>query len=349
MAGAATSSVHERRTAVQLTRVSHLSRPKRLLAFGLAVLVLGATNSRAQVNDPYDYFRTLTVEEKASFQLKISFVGAQTKAHQSFVIHSVNEVPDPILFEEFQHPGIRYANDAKFVDVSVSSGEIDSLIGGIGELDGVTDPDSGTGVFMSIALLARLPVKRGFEAIINREEANALFDKIRTALHDNAEASRLIAKQACMHDLLEIARPQDVTNSVDVVFSGVRRDADSKTFIGSARIRNESTSLILSPVSLVLLDLPYEIEILNATGLTCGTSPYGKPYVNIGSASNGIAAGQEVSVTVEFANEYLIPFGGCHCENDPGEYCVVGGAHCDAPNQCICTPSSKVLSGPGAR
>jgi hypothetical protein len=321
-----------------------------VLVVSLALVVLAPHDGVAQSSEPYNYFRTLSQDEKATFQLKLNYAGPVTRPVPSVILHAVGQTADVRAFDLFRGPGTNSFNDEFAASAGISAGEIDAIISNVGLIPAVTDGVWSNGhLLLSFAMTVKTPSIRGFDSQLNDDESQLLFDQLRNSLVFDSQAYRLVQRFACKLGLLEKQRPHDATASVQVTFSGLRREANTDRFVGTARIRNTSQSAIPAPISLVLIGLRPETPLLNESGVTCGTEPRGMPYVNVGSLSDALEPGRELEIKVEFSNEYLLPLGGCHCEDDPTRSCDAVSVQCPATDQCICTPTPKVLAGPGAR
>jgi WD40 repeat protein len=112
---------------------------------------------------------------------------------------------------------------------------------------------------------------------------------------------------------------QDVSSQVCVTRGGFRRNATTGRYQQTVTLKNNSTTSITGPVSLVLDSLSSNATLYNKTGVTSATTPTGRPYINVTSGT--IAPGASVSVTLELAN----------------------------PTNKAITYSTRVLAGPGSR
>jgi hypothetical protein len=326
-------------------RSSRIMRRCTLVASLAWMSATWSEEALAQVDQPYDYFRSLTSTELNTFQLRLRYLGPQLGLPWSALLHATGE---PASEEAFQGEEL---SDGGFRSASISTAQISALVSSIGSLERVTTQDLGGRPYVTLSMAVRLPAVHTFHTEVSKGDATLLFAVMRPILAESRDAFRLVEDFSCMIGLLGQGRPEDVTGSVSVRFSGVRRESSSGKFVGVAKIKNTGGSSIAGPVSLVLLGLPYEVKLLNASGLTCGIPPGGKPYVNAPTDASLLDPGEEVEVTLEFGNEYLIPLGQCRCENDPEEYCgtAPGGLSCEGSDRCICTPSAQVLAGPGSR
>jgi hypothetical protein len=296
----------------------------------------------------YDYFRNLTPEESATFQLSLEWGGPRALPLQTVLLHASGEPMDASAFGTCQQRDVDPASIPPVRSVEVSAAEIGALISDLGSLPSVTAGDIEQRG-MAVSFVVRMPSARCFETVVNHEGLRPLFDQLRLALAGNSAAYSQIQKLACNLEVSESQRPEDVTSLVTVKFSGLRREAaSSDNFVGTAEITNAGLNSIPGPISLVLLRLPREVELLNQSDTTCETVRGGHPYINVESAAGGLAAGQTAEVSLRFSNEYLIPLGKCSCDNNAEEFCAANYP-CAGGGSCVCMPTPKVFAGPGAR
>jgi hypothetical protein len=85
-------------------------------------------------------------------------------------------------------------------------------------------------------------------------------------------------------------------------------------------VKNISSSALAGPVSLVI-GLQGQVRLFNATGQTCATSPEGQDFINLPLTGEMLSPGAMATVNLEYQNPLNEPI----------------------------TPSTRVLSGPGAR
>lgn len=98
------------------------------------------------------------------------------------------------------------------------------------------------------------------------------------------------------------AAPTNVTGSVNVVRGGFRMMQSTQRFVQSVTIRNNSSSAISAPLSLVLDSLSTNAKLYNPTGNTSCCAP-NSAFVNVNVGSDGLLTpGEQVSVTLEFIN-----------------------------------------------
>jgi hypothetical protein len=332
--------------------VKFFSASKRMLerlCVSILVSVLCPTSAMALT---FSDFLPLSSAEIATFQLKITWAGGQYGTVPSLVLHAEGETPLPAQYAAFQRPGINYFNDvdATFESVNLTTAEISTIVS---RLETVA-PFVGGGVAqdakLSVTVLVRLPTARAFESVLDRDGMRLFFDALRSALDANSPAARPVDKLACGYSAFPPNPQLEVTSSVTVRMSGLRREASSADrFVGSVAVKNTGAVHLAGPGTLVFYDLPHTVEVLNSPGTTCRIGFGGKPYLSFSPA--GINPGEEVVVPVEFYNKYKTPIGKCRCANDLTRWCDATSATdvCGTGNQCVCTPTLKVFAGPGSR
>jgi hypothetical protein len=333
--------------SVRLIRTS--KRMLERLGFAVLLSVLGPTGALAQT---FADFLPLSPAEVASFQLKITWVGDQYGTVPSLVLHAAGENPLPAQYTQFQRPGINYSNDtdASFQTVNVTSAEISSIVSQLETVAPFNAGGAAQDTKLSVTVLVRIPTTRAFESILDRDGMRLFFDALRSVLDANSKAARPVDKLACGYSAFPPDPQSEITSSVTIRMSGLRREAASADrFVGSITVKNTSAAQLAGPGTLVLYGLPETVEVLNSPGTTCRIGFGGKPYLSFSPA--GINPGEEVVLPIELYNKYKTPIGECRCENAPTTWCDATSATdvCGAGNQCICTPTFKVFAGPGSR
>jgi hypothetical protein len=289
-----------------------------LLAGGIVIGLLDPGVAQAQEFSPYADFQAMTLEQLATLQVKLTYVGSQTAGIPSLAFTSSSHTLDLNAFVPFRRPGISYVNDLLAVEsFSASPEELQVVIANVGTSPNVTAGGVAATIFLSFALFNSQPSMKGFEAIVNENDAAALLTQLRLSLVNNAEGSRKLSEMACHLNLLQPERPTDVSADVTVALSGVRLDRGTGRFVGIVLVTNNSAATLAAPISLVM-DLGGNVTLANASGTTCGTNPVGREFVDLPGA---LGSGQASPMVVEFHN----------------------------PDLEEIKLTSKVLSGPGAR
>jgi|GEM_PF-6748329 len=289
------------RSAIVLAKSMVLSRC--LLAVG--VLFLPTFAAEAQTVTPFSYFTTLTAAERASSQIKVTYMGPQLAGLPSPIFHASNEAPNAELFVPFHHPmdgEASYANDsAGGSPVPVAADSIQAMINSVSGISALTDggttadPDDA---FVALSIVVRLPVWRGFDSVLTRSETVGVVAQLRSALVNEPEALRVHDEFACIVGMSDPMRPVDVTSSVTIQVSGVRPDLATGHFVGTAKVTNSSATSIPAPISLIL-ELPSTLRLVNDSGRTC---PGGKPFVTLDTT---LGPGAVANFSLVFSNPDL--------------------------------------------
>lgn len=287
-----------------------------------AALMMGLVASRplhAQSFSPYSDFQSMTLAQLATLQVKLTYVGPTSEPLSSVAFTSTTNTLNLSLFVPFRRAGIGYSNDDLAVPLTftASAQELKSVIDNVATLPNVTAGGVATTRFISFSLVNTQPATKGFEAVLNSADARLLFDQLRLSLASNGSGLKQLSQMACPLNLLEAARPTDVSASVSVSLSGVRLNRTTGRFVGTATVTNNSGTSLATPVSVVFIPTA-NVRLAMADGTTCGSTPVGAPFINLPSA---LGAGQSADITVEFNN----------------------------PDRLSFTATTKVLSGPGAR
>jgi hypothetical protein len=273
----------------------------------------------AQTFSPYADFQAMTLQQLATLQVKLTYVGSRREPSSSVAFTSSANKLDLNQFVPFRRPGIDYSNDglAPVLTFAASTNELQAVIADVGKLPNVTAGAVAANVFLSFALFNSQPSAKGFEAVLNKADTTALFNQLRLSLANNKDALRILSEMACPLELLEVARPMDVSASVKVSVTGLRLQRTTGRFLGTAKVANNSAGALAAPVSLVFVPTA-NVRLVNGDGTTCGTTPIGLPFINLPGA---LAAGQSAEINVEFEN----------------------------PDRLQFSATTKVLAGPGAR
>jgi hypothetical protein len=307
----------------------------------------------SQSSTPFRDFLSLGETEKASLQLKLTYVRPQLTPCRSLVLHAIGREPDPAAFEKFDQPGLDYAGDVGVVGVPISATEMDSILIAMSsatEIIGSSFQENAGSI--SVSLHSKGPPEKQFESFPDEPALRNLFAILRSSLARNAGAYQEIQNYACKWGLLEDGRPQYVDSSVRVTFSDLQRLDDPSSFIGTAQLKNTSTLHLAGPISLVLEELPSQVELVNSTAFTCAMrmTAWPQPYVDVAGASDGLDPGEEVEVRLEFNNPHEVPLGACRCSGNIAQRCdSPTGSLCGPGVPCVCSPTVSVLAGPGAR
>jgi hypothetical protein len=94
----------------------------------------------------------------------------------------------------------------------------------------------------------------------------------------------------------------DVSSSVSVVRSGFGYNFLTGRFVQGVTLKNTSGSPISGPVPLVLDSLSGNATLFNASGKTACVAPLGSPFMTVVDSSSSLAAGQSVTVYLQFTD-----------------------------------------------
>jgi len=291
-----------------------------LTLLGVVVLVI-PTRTEAQNFSPFSDFQAMSLDQLKTLQVKLTYVGVQTRPTPSRAFTSPFHTFDPDAFVPFRRSGISYSNDdIQIRTFTASPGELKAVIDNVAMLPNVTAGGVATNIYLSFALLNTSGGTKAFEAVLNKADTSDLFAQLRLALQSNKEGLKELSGMACPLDLLEPARPVDVTTNVTVALGGVRLNRTTQRFVGTVTAKNNSVQGIAGPVS-VVFDLSGNVRLVNADGTTCGTSPVGRGFINLPLTGNALPPSGSAQANLEFENPDLEPI----------------------------KATTKVLAGPGAR
>ena len=93
---------------------------------------------------------------------------------------------------------------------------------------------------------------------------------------------------------------RDVTSSIGLTYSGFTVNPMTRRYVQTVTLKNNSSTTIAGPVSLVFDQLTAGVTLYNATGTSSLMLPAGSPYI---SASTNLSPGQSVAVQVQFTNQ----------------------------------------------
>jgi hypothetical protein len=312
------------------TGVSHmgtqnvaLERVRRALSRSaslFALVVLAGLTVGAQSFAPYAVFQAMTLDELQTLQVKLTYVGVQTRPTPSLAFTSTVHKLDLGAFVPFRRPGLSYANDQSAVRTfAASTDELHAVIQNVGGLPNVTAGGVAANPYLAFTLLNTVGGVQAFDATLNKADTADLFAQLRLALSQNEAAMRRLAEMACTIGVLDPGRPTDVSAGASVVIGGPRLNRQTGRFLAAATVTNKSGQSLPLPVSLVV-DLEPRIRLFNADGVTCGTSPRGRPFIDL-PLTGALPAGASATVTLDLENPDRLPL----------------------------KFATKVLAGPGAR
>lgn len=275
---------------------------RRAFCSGLAfALSLAAASSNGQTFTPYSQFNSLTQPQLTTLQVKLTYVGPQSKALSSVLGTESSNPLDISVFVPFQRPGISYSNDEVPPRTFLASAaQLEQMIDNVGTLSAVTGGGVQTPSILSFALYSATSGGIGFEAVLNPSTATALLNQMRAALVANPSALMAINTFGCAIDANPAGLASDVTSSASIQLSGVRLDREGNHFVGTLTIENIGPSAIAGPISVVIA-LPPNVHLANLDGYTCRRAPAGRRYLDV-LTSGALGVGQSLSVEVELEN-----------------------------------------------
>jgi hypothetical protein len=278
--------------------------------------------AQAQMFTPYSEFQAMTLNQLNTLQVKLTFVGAQEGPIPTVAFTSPANVLDLSKFVPFRRPDISYANDEIAVkSFTASTTELKAVIDDAGMIPAVVAGGEAADTYVSFALCNTVATSvKVFEVVLSHDDTVVLFQALRKALATNAEGLRIVNEMGCFIAAREPGVPTDVSAIAPVSLSGVRLDRATGRFVTTASVKNTSASVITGPVSLVLI-FPGTVKLFNASGLTCGTSPVGRDFIDFPLVGNVLPADGTAQVKLEFTN----------------------------PDSEPISPTTKVLAGPGSR
>ena len=275
----------------------------------------------AQSFSPFSTFTSLTTQQLATFQMKLTYLGIQNKGLASLGYSVTGTAFDLGRFEPFYRPGFAYSNDMNIKTFVMSTTQAQAIITQVGQVPAVTAGGVSSNAFVSFSMSALVNGQnRVFESIVDPPAALQLFAALRTALQTVPPLLSTLSIMACPTGLNEPGTPLDVTSSASVAFSGVRLDRATGQFVGTATVKNTGSSAMPTPVSLILA-LKGSLKLANASGTTCLINPVGQGFVTLPLTAGLLAPGSSVTVTVRYSN----------------------------PNQDPIQPVPKLVAGPGSR
>jgi hypothetical protein len=92
----------------------------------------------------------------------------------------------------------------------------------------------------------------------------------------------------------------DVTAQLAISLGSLTLNPTTKHYVQTVTLKNTSASPITGPLSLALDNLSSNVKLVNQTGVTTKQGPVGSPYLDVALTGNVLAAGQSVTVVLEF-------------------------------------------------
>ena len=258
----------------------------------------------AQTLSPYSEFQSLTSNELATLQVKVTDVGARTRHIYTLVVIAGGHQVDLAVFRPFYRQDFLefYGSD---LDVpracTATSEELVGLIDSVAAIPAITDGGVDNNGHLSFSMsVVKGGETRVFESILNVADSKLLFGRVLSALTANACATSEITYFACVSGMLPGPFPVDVTSQVTIRIRGFRKDRRTGQFLGSARITNAGAQAIAAPLIFVFSP-PENIKAIAASGTTCMIDPGGSPFLTLPVGAS-LAPGAHVDVKLRLSN-----------------------------------------------
>jgi len=272
------------------------------------MLAGGGIVVHGQPFSPYSQFLAMSVTEMSTLQMKLTYVGAAEGPVASLGITAPGNVFNLANFIPFRRPQIFYASDEIALNtLNASTTSLKNAITEVATLSNVTAGGVATAPYLSFAIWNSIGGVKAFEAVVNIEDAIALYQALRKAFMAEGPLLRSLNQQACYVAAHEPGVPVDVSSSTNVVLSGVRLNRATGRFVGTAQVRNISTSSISGPLSLVL-GLQGRVRLFNAVGQTCATSPEGQDFINLQLTGSALRKFHHITGIWRWSSSAMVPF-----------------------------------------
>lgn len=273
-----------------------------VVAAALIAVAPGA-GAHAEDRSPFADFLSLSDQDLAGLQIRITYVGNAPKPLPSLALLCTRTTLDEEGFGVFRRPEFLDANrHTGLFTVPVEVKELRALLDSVAALPLVIDGGVDSLPVFSFALLAGPPgAKKAFESILNGEEAFWAFEQMRAALSANARAAMLVATLACALSARPGEPASEVTRWTAVTMDKVWEDPRTGRTYCWARVHNRSSDTLEAPLVLVLDTIPRVAHLLNEDGYTCRVFSAGAPFVLL-PVEGSLAPGASVSRLLEFDN-----------------------------------------------
>jgi hypothetical protein len=109
-----------------------------------------------------------------------------------------------------------------------------------------------------------------------------------------AEATTTVALPVCAANL---------SGQIGVTRGGYRLNLSTQRYVQAVTLKNNGTTPVQGPISLVLDGLSANAALFNKSGVTACGAPLGSPYLNFNSGADGILnPGESAAAILEFTN-----------------------------------------------
>lgn len=272
----------------------------RIAAAGL-VIVSTAYHAGAQTFSPYSDFQAMSLSQLGTLQVKLTHVGEIGPAGPAVLFGASSGSLNVGLFAPYRRPDFIYlADEMRPIEFVATTHLLKAVIDSVATLPGVTDGDVDPDGDVSFALLNTNGGTKGFEAIVDSANGQALLGKIIEALGPNNAAVMAIRDFGCGLGLLPHGAPIDVTAATTVRASGLRLDRARAQYVGKIGVTNVSGAALLAPLILVMSS-DAQVSVQEAEGTTCNISPSGASFVTL-LASGSLGPGASIEKTLHVKN-----------------------------------------------
>jgi len=267
---------------------------------------------------PYRAFQDMSLQELASLQGKITWIGAQFDVAYS-VGFTAAENPRGFALSEFtpyRRPNYFYVNDdvQAIWSFSAPATSVAAFVDSVATLPSVTDGNVDSLGALSFMLFNSAGVTGpcGFESILDQANGAAVFLKLRQVFGADSSVLTTLNRWGCENDLLPANTATDVSGSVTVRLDPCQLKPGSEdfetapVFTMKAHVKNVSSRTLPAPLSLIPVPSG-QVEFENPDGHTCRLIPWGLGYVNL-PVGSGLRPGKSVEVTLSFSNGALEEF-----------------------------------------
>src|SRR5437867_189499 len=257
----------------------------------------------AQSFSPYSDLQAMSLADLATLQVKLSYLGDQTRMFTSRALTASGNVQNLSFFVPFERPAFDYANDHFTVDsFKVAVEDLKALIDSVGTIPEVTDGGVDAGGYLSFALLNSAGgTTKAFESLLDRQSGRKLFRELLEVLGNYQQPRESFTRMACLLGVMEGTPATDVSSQVTVRLRGMRLDRRTGQFVGKMQLTNMSGNVVPAP-AIVALYPRGSVRLVAPDGFTsCAIAPAGMPYKNL-PVGGGLQPGQQVTIVVRFDN-----------------------------------------------
>lgn len=245
-----------------------------------------------------------TSTELARLNIKLTFVDDRMRMTNSLVFRKAGSSIDVDPAAACHKEGIDYSADADpLKSFGVSSAQMDAALDSLATIPALTDGDLDSLGCVAIVLLdSNGSSSRVFDSIMDEATALLAVQKLQQALAANDSAAKALAEAACRFGIASLAPGTDVSDRVEVTFSGARYRRSDGSYAVKASIQNISTTTLAGPAVLVVR---FEGTVV-ATGpdgfTACNADPPATSYFRILTTGSSLAPNASTSLTLILVN-----------------------------------------------